>query len=87
MDVQNVDRHKDLKNKIKALEQLALEREAEVQRLKVEKVCVQEEIARFQKESSEETNMLLWVVVPLLYFQFAKCKTSSDCHLLSVNIR
>lgn len=64
--VRNVDRHKDVKNKIEELENMALEREAEVQRLKVEKESVQKDIARFRMESGHEMEMLLWVFVSLL---------------------
>lgn len=48
-----------MKNKIDELEKLALEREAEVQRLKVERETVQNNMARFQEESDKEIEMLL----------------------------
>lgn len=74
-----------MKNKIDELEKLALEREAEVQRLKVERETVQNNMARFQEESDKEIEMLLWVFAFLTSLFWISA--AFDWHSISMNIQ
>lgn len=57
-----------MEKKIEELEKLAIEQEAEVERLNDEKDDICKDMARFRKESRQEMDELLWEhLIPVFF--------------------